>query len=429
MLAGAITVATGIVRCADPGQTPIPYGGLGGGIYDGGIEGGQDADSSVSPDGGADAADGSSADASMDPEWVKVAWESQCGVEVAGQPHLAVPPLVWSACPDMEPGCSALVINWDTSSKPPIAPPSVIRWGNGYRVGIYSAWSGSHDRAAVYDVDGTPLVAWRVPEQCVPITPLLGVSHVWFGAQAPDVGKTSYIVEPYSSLSTATKALPVSVMSQARDAIDDVFALWLLDGRTVTLFDRTTGLVDTFGPSPGLGYKFPHPVGDFAIIQHSPGLNQPKGYIWSRTSHGVTPLLDPPGEVIPDMKTDGSTLVWVQTPPFQQGQSVYPQGDLWTSPFAATTMDLVPSKRRPAPLVGTAYSSAGEGFYALWGSIDKQVHVYRLSDARHWSFAPPPKALQFREMVYVNSDEVWFQTLLGLYRQKIQDLGPGDPAP
>ncbi len=160
-------------------------------------------------------------------------------------------------------------------------------------------------------------------------------------------------------------------------------------------------------------------------------------WLWKRPNV-MEPLIEAPdGEMVYDVRTDGSTLVWVQA----KSESVLDRapGELWTSPFSKTSTSLQPSKRRTTPSLTVAQTqkAVGGGYYALIeqpfpeGNENWKLHLYRLSDARHWQ-VELPGAMRPVEVVHVDEEEVWVQAHtmkiadMTLIRQRIDQLGPGD---
>jgi hypothetical protein len=204
-------------------------------------------------------------------------------------------------------------------------------------------------------------------------------------------------------------------------------AVQQVDGKTISILDRSSNTVSSFGPPTGLGNEALWPSADAVFFLHYPAIQEPQGWVWRRSTSTFEPLLQPAPDLIVDLKTDGQTLVWIRTPPKMPADPVWPQGDIWTSPYATTAAGVIPTKRRPAPLVFDAndMSMANAGHYAVFAS-DSRVHVYRLSDARHWSFAVPEEFWNFWQISYVDESTIWYQTLRGVYRQSIASLGAGD---
>ncbi|WP_437725591.1 hypothetical protein [Sorangium sp. So ce861] len=56
------------------------------------------------------------------------------------------------------------------------------------------------------------------------------------------------------------------------------------------------------------------------------------------------------------------------------------------------------------------------------------IHVYRPSDAHHWSFTPS-QLFSIQDIAHVDSCDVWVLVRGGVVRQAVSELGPGDPAP
>ncbi len=381
----------------------------------------------ATPDAGdcAPALDSSNWPADADACWRRALWATTCLVEIADHPEVAVPPLVWGACPEgSAAGCEALVVNWSAPNKP-VAPLQVLATGNGYRVGAYEGWPDGEKRIALFDELGQPFVAYRT--KCTPVRSLLTANRWWFGVQ--EFGPSIYTINSYTDWANPT-VIPVEHMSQGQSADDDLLALWVIDGRTNLIYDRLSGKSYKLSapvPDTGGGYAEPFVVNGNAIVRYYPFFEKPEAWIWTRAKKIAEPLIQPTPEIISDFRSDGKTLIWVQNPPKPvEGQGDYPPGNLWTSPFATTKEDLKPTMLRPVPIVGE--SGAGGGHYAFY-SADKHIHVYRLADARHWDFALSPGMGPMFGMSFIDEKYVWFNTRLGEYRQPISTLGPGDSAP
>lgn len=393
---------------------------------------------------GEDAADASDAadhsnvhdapvEASGEAGWIPVSWKAPCNVEVALHPEFAVPKLTWGPCPGTSPGCEGIVVNWESSTSLPMAAVTAVAWNGGYRVGAQYTYPDSEYRDVVFDVDGTAIAAWRVNGFCVLVTPRVGSTNVWLGAQSVDGqgGITSaYVGAPYDKISSAKQVAPVTFPGQDFDSNDTAFSIQGLTGANIAIYDLAGGQVNMFGPPPGVGFKVAHPVNDSALMQFYPVFGKPEAWIWNRSTQLTEPLIQPMPEQVMDIRSDGATIVWVQVAPMNPGDEYYMQGNLWTSPFATIKASLKPTKRRSLPMVGGITGAAGEGYYAMYGTTeDRKIHVYRLSDAQHWEFVPPMEVGDIREISFVDSKYVWYWTIIGVYRQAIDALGPGDPAP
>ncbi|WP_437853354.1 hypothetical protein [Sorangium sp. So ce363] len=367
-----------------------------------------------------------------DSAWRAVSWLDGCQIDVADEPEKALPPLRWEPCSGGAPGCTSLAIDWDHDDYPRTASPSVVRWNDGYRVGLYIRRLGER-RTGVYETDGKPLAAWR-HKTCIPTVPAVGHERVWLGAQRVSVEApaSAYLVSAYGDLATASQPIPVDMPSHGLEASDDTLVLSGLDGGTITIYDRNSNQAGVFGlttggDAPSLGQMFP--AGDSAVGVAFFEVNTPEAWIWNRQTRAAEPLLRAPSpRVIADIKSDGQTLVWLEAGPASDDE-LYGPSTLWTSPFAAASEALVPKSRRPGPRIGYRISAAGEGFYAVYAIGENLIHVYRLSDAHHWSFTTPPELSTILDIAYVDAREVWVWVRGGVVRQAISELGPGDPAP
>ena len=332
-----------------------------------------------------------------------------------------------------------MVQKWPQDGMKFLHRPSVVRWSNGgFRVGLMVTWKSPRPgknwfRTAVFDADGSPLAVWRQSEEyCALDVPLLTPEHVWLGAtQITESGGTipAYVRTPYAELATTTSVLPFAVGNQGALANENTLAHFGLNGNSVTIFDAISNTAKTFGGSPYPEYKQPNPVADSALMRCYLAQAPPAACIWNRSTHDVQPLLDKGAAAVADAKSDGETLVWIQAPGTEQPDGSYPPGDIWTSPFVTTASAVVPKKRRPAPKVRHPAAIANAGYYAFASGYDGLVHVYRLSDMRHWSFEHAPNWTPPFDVAYVDAQEVWFGHSTGIARQHLDALGPGDPPP
>jgi hypothetical protein len=287
-------------------------------------------------------------------------------------------------------------------------------------------------RAVLYDAQDAPLAAWRTRSESCTLAPIiLGDAYAWFGAQSTDVngaGSSAYIVGTHAELATAPTVAKLATPSQGWRGTDTMFAVNGLSGKTVTIYDRLTEKAGTFGGGSGFGITQFYAKNDAVVAAFDMGSGVREAQIWTHATPQLVTLIHPANEVVPEINSDGTTLVWIQVPPAAAPGGAYPQGNLWTSPFASTPAALQPTLRRTAPIIGTigVRSAANEGYYAFAGAQGEVIHVYRLSDMQHWSFLPEFAASVY-QVVYVDAHEVWYTTIGGAFRQSIDALGPGDP--
>ncbi|AUX21604.1 uncharacterized protein SOCEGT47_020900 [Sorangium cellulosum] len=410
------------------GGHPATSGATQGSTHGSGTAGEAATDAGVPVDAGPDVAapPGDSA-------WKAAGWLDGCQVDVADEPKKALPPLRWEPCPGGAPGCTSLAVDWDHDKYPRTASPSVVRWGDGYRVGLVLQRLGDQ-RAGVYDADGTPLAAWRSKDYCLLTVPEVGHERVWLGAQrvGVDAIASAYLVSGYDELASASQPIPVDVSNRGLTASDDTLVLSGPDVGAITIYDRISNKAREFGPRSGDGAPSidrMHPVGDSAVGLAFFEDRTTEGWIWNRKAHSIEPLhrAESP-RILVDFTSDGQTLVWLEASPVSD-DGLHGPSTLWTSPFAAAKADLAPTPRRPGPVIGYPISAVGEGFYAVYAIGEKAIHVYRLSDAHHWSFKTPPEVFDLQDIAHVDSREVWVWVRGGIVRQAISELGAGDPAP
>jgi hypothetical protein len=299
-----------------------------------------------------------------------------------------------------------------------------MEWGTGT--------SKTEGRAAIYSETGDPVLVWRTLDQnCDFIPAKLHDNSLWFGAQAvDDKGQVTshYISSSYENAATSPAVAQTDAPSEDWSSSSDLLLLQSLSGLHYTLYDRVTNKATSHGGGPGFGLLSPHPFGDFVLAAYDTDHERWEGQIWTRASQQFIPLVRPKGAVVQELASDGTTLVWIQTPPkAAPNDSAFPQGDIWTSPLAKAEADIKPTKRRSAPIIGSGViSKIGQGYYAFSGGIDNFVHLYRVSDMLEWTVPVPDGAL-INGVDSVDSEYVFFHTALGSYRYAIKFLGPGTP--
>lgn len=456
LAAGALLVAIGLgMSCGPETESASPTGGSAGAAGGG-------------PDGGAGTLGGSGAVAGAgsggtggtgtgglaglggmwqqpgDPGWKPVPWQpAGCDAEYATNVANAAPPLIWADCG--LPGCTRLVPIWspkvgDVYAWPIQAPPQVYRSGSLLRFSLHFMYGKTvndlDQRKIIYDENWKALAVWRGKE-CG------GNVLQWTGKHVCTAlgGINGQMAQVTLSLSDLTGP-PLAKYDEGKVTIplgctEDLFAS-SSGGGTQHVRDLVSGIEYMLAPPTGgieLGDQ--RLIGEYALIPRiASGSNGPliDGWIWKRPNV-LEKLVDPGNEVIYDIRSDGKTLVWVQT----QSKDILESapGELWTSGFATTAAGIQAQKRRPVPASSLAASmkGVGDGWYALVeqpvGSDDRFLHVYRLSDARHW-VVPTPADVRPTDIVHIDSQEVWFTGMTAtdsystVVRQKLSALGPGD---
>jgi hypothetical protein len=428
----AATALSLAASCSSPGacgQDGASCGTTGGGGHDAGTASSSHSSTATSTGaGGADAGSG----------WVPVSWAAPCPVEVATDPKAVTKPINWTQCKNGPMGCEQLVVN-DTieGSSTDFLLSTVSRQPSGYRYSVYMEWAKVgvktlEERSVVYSASGEPTIAWRtVDPSCNLVGPGLNDQTVWIGAQFTNQqggGDSVYAFGTYGTVAKTSSIATTKAANQGWATSDDLLLLQDLNGLHYTLFDRVTNVAGVYGGGPGYGLLFPHPVGDAVFAAYDTNHETWEGQVWTRASQKFVPLVHPAGAIIPELTSDGTTLLWIQTPPkVAPNDPTFPAGDIWTSPFAKTEADLKPTKRRAAPVVSNGVASKmNDGYYALNSGVDNIVHVYRLGDMQTWEIPMHDGAI-CQGVDYVDSEYVFYHTAGGSYRRAIASLGPGTP--
>ncbi len=360
--------------------------------------------------------------------------DAGCNVEVATNVQLAAPPLAWVTCAERFggaelPGCEAQKVTWSPGSTAQLV--SIVRWGEGYRIGFMLLFPGDNDQiAAVYDENGKAVAAWRAAYKgkCLLTRPLVTPSRVWLGVgNYHDGVKPGYTAPSWSDLAAASQPILYHSLDEYWTSRGDWAVAQLLDGATLEVVDLAANTDKMLAGD----FARPQIVGDRVLA-----------LVYPEHEHGQLALASKTGEVSVLTKTaspdrvvnaasDGKTLAWIVQPGKDVG------GWLWTSPFATTAAALVPTRRRPTPPIATQYSAAGDGFYAVYsyrvyketGPGDDKIHVYRLTDAREWIIDMPPGGLTPDDMLYLDSQYLFYYSVAGIVRVRLSALGSGTPPP
>jgi hypothetical protein len=366
-------------------------------------------------------------------DWKPVSW-SPCEVEIAANPGAAEQPIAWTTCREGAVGCEQLVINEGIPNGSfRYILGSVNKTPTGYRVSVHMEWRGQDlqkqdERDVIYAESGAPSILFRTDkEDCKLLPATLEGDTVWMGAQhmsGEEVLGSSYIYGSHTDVALSPSVADTKAPAQSAVSSSNLLVLMSPDGKHHTIYDRVTNTATTFGGGPGFGLMSVHPTEEAVVATFDTQHDAWQGQIWIRGAQTFSPLLVPKDAVIPEIATDGATLVWIQTPPKSGTKEAYfPAGDLWTSPFAKTAVDLVPQKRRAAPVIGEGVGSKiKDGYYAFCGGPDNQVHVYRLSDMASWSLHMHDSGL-CQGVDSIDSQYVFYHTGYGNYRRAIASLG------
>lgn len=392
-----------------------------------------------------------------DADWRPIGWlpEETCDLEVADNPEAAAPPLVWQPCDGIS-GCQRLVVTWEPYGR--VGVPTVTKSDGDLRVVMSISPNNQPEPepqlTAMYDGEMTPLVVWRITlaaDACDINFVKWTEQHVCmkvFNVYSTPPYYANAFLDPSNPASTTALEIIETVAPAGLDCNTELLVGTNL-APTYHVTDLTT-YVENQIKVPG------EPVAPLLtgpnVLFLRWGANAQgdilDGWIWKRPNT-VEQLIDPGTDMIYDLRSDGQTLVWLQVP----ADSIYDQiaGGLWTSPFATTPGSLQPVRRIDVPpvTITTSFKAIGGGYYALIelppDSEDRTLHLYRLSDMRHWTIPTPevewpwetsssgPHPTRPGEIVHLDAEEIWFMlttttnnATVSIQRQRLDALGPGN---
>jgi hypothetical protein len=365
--------------------------------------------------------------------WQQVPWWSgPCPLEYADVPANAFPKLKWIACPNDEAGCERVERNWPQLSVTAIGDPVVRRDMDGYTLGLFVQLPEFEMRQPVIGPDGVATMVYRTPpNQGACITTELGLASDghWIGVQMIGEGSV-HVFQPDGAPPSQAHVSSLTSPSQRQTGGQNLYATQYDFGVGVELYDRVSQQ-KTITPSPGdFGGTVPAFTDDAAFLLVLPAFNEPDGWVWTRQRGVFEPLLVRDPKHVLDVRGDGEHLVWIESPA-PRGSGDWPAGELYTSPYTTVQGDVVPTLRRLTPAVGPAPGAAiGGGYYVYHSAYTGLIYVVRLSDARQWTMTAPvdEHRAALSDITYVDDTYLYFRTQTEIYRQRLDALGPGEPA-
>jgi hypothetical protein len=336
-------------------------------------------------------------------------------------------PVAWTPCEKNITGCERLTVAEAPQTGAHVVLTSINNTPSGRRLSVHMDWTdqGVHEeRAIIYDEAGAAQLLWRSGDaSCSLVSPDLHDEIIWFGAQptnAQNEHSAVYIVGDYQHMAKAPTIVATKVTEAASTSSDTFLALTRANGE-LTIYDGVGHSANTYSGS----FKSVHALNDVVLATRM-DTGFARGEVLSRTSPKLEPLVQPKGAVVHDLSSDGTTLVWIQTPPkAAPNDESFPAGEIWTSPFTTAAAGLKPVKWGATPMLGDGMSSKqASGYYAFAGGVDDQVHLYRLSDMQTWAI-PMPDGGACQGVDALDGEYVFYHTALGSYRQSIASLGAG----
>jgi hypothetical protein len=306
---------------------------------------------------------------------------------------------------------------------------------------------------ALYSEQMVPVAAWTGPLDCN--VEFIQPTSAGLCAAASDSTQKKTAVALLTEADGYKTPVQVHTLSEivGTGCTDALFTGYDL-GNDVVLVDLSNGSLHEPSWPEGGAADTPRLRGDYALLMRAftrpadgmAGSMGFDGWLW-RPPGVLTRLVDAGAEDVSDISSDGTRLVWVQGPEADIITGLAP-GDLWVSPFDGTNPPSSPKKLRAVPegVSGLPRRAVGGGYYAYLAGQPNlggmtQVHVYRLSDGRHWAApilddlnpdAPPDRRTIPIRIMHVDSEEVWwlgankFMVSVTIVRQRLDALGAGD---
>lgn len=456
-LAGIGVLAATWACASDDDTAPqVGSGGVGGAGAAGG--GGTGATSGSGGTGGTVSSGGTGAvllDAAFDgwappgdPEWTQVDWAGCTPFYVAKHPENALPPMKFVPCAGSEPGCTQWEPPWPIRQYGFIASkdqPVIYKTPQGLYVPVTLRASDDAVMSALYDPTGSPIGAWLDFDaySCVAHLVQASARHVCVAVGGANT-KTHVALFP-------TDALAGPALRQF-DTLNDILhncgeriligannepAIGDLDTGEQWLARDVTdgGILSEMNHLSGWG--------DLAFASEGRTVGNTRLWRW-RLPHEIALLRETGKRWARDVKSDGSSVVWVES---DTGYGPGP-GELWTSPLTSDALLAAPRKVRDLAVADHQGGMVGYGggYYAMtilagtfWGE-GSTLHLYRMTDGHHWTvpelhLPTYPKEnmrsegvayLDAEEIIWVGSSKVLSNYQVVLVRQRLDALGPGD---
>jgi hypothetical protein len=370
-------------------------------------------------------------DAASQP-WSDPSWSPDCGMQAATVPSQAAPLLQWTECSPDLPGCTMLVPDWPHNGAAFTHTPQLYKDGSTLRLSLHLWWAGFEQRHIIVDEHMSAVAVWR-QEPKAPCTMKIlqwTTRHVCLSVQRVDHPTREVL------LSTEDLTGP-AIADYGSESIEPVACneeLFVGHDAHPRVRDLQTGEEFSVVPQSGDG-DYPQIHGSIALFPVY-DVNVPGGtasaWVWERPN-SVRKLVDPAPDYIYDIRTDGAVLAWSRVKPLLPGDPA--PGELWTAPLTTDPGALKPKFVRALPPTAPwiEASVVGGGYYATLerkpSTDERFLHVYRLSDGRHWSVLTP-QGLVPGATIWLDADEIWFVGEAGapmtILRQQLSALGPGD---
>lgn len=404
------------------------HGGASGTGGQGGTEGpgGPTSSSATGPS----TTSGSTGAGGGDPGWAPIPWwEHACELEYATVPANALAPVTWTACDFGEAGCSKLVKSWVPFTLTGQSLESVRRSASGYELGLFLFVDDGDNLVVATDGSGATAAAYRRPvgSDCG-FAPLYVVDggH-WIGGVAGN--DSTFVYQPAGAGPSSALLSTLSRASQRDDAGDSILAIEWYAAAALEVYDRLQNRSFTVGPTPGSSFSKPRVNESSVFFMRADAVDDPTAWVWDRADGQFRELIGAGDKVVSDIRSDGQTMVWVETPQAIDGVG-FPPGIVYTSPFTTDPAAIMKTPRWTGfPVPPSQLSVMGSGYYAAVAETLNQILILRVSDGRRWTIPIP--ANQFDSWVvsmpYIDDQVLFLSTDTDIHRIDLTALGEGTP--
>jgi hypothetical protein len=329
-------------------------------------------------------------------------------------------PLTWEPCPYMTDGCRragapwAQQVGWGY-----MRLMSVSRAGDGLKALMRaSEYEGIEVR--LYDGD-EPIGAW--------LTRWEGSQCQAYGPQLRGDRALVSLIRDHGPSQPITLEASPDVIFDAPQVLFEFqsspYPGWpngaVLRSENLVLYWENEGRITVHDLRDGVNYRpeFPADVIEFG----NPELYDDRVFFWGY-NYGISSLwtwtpaegprvLAGGGTVSYDeLDTDGIDMAWIQSTGYL-GPLSFQQHELWTSPIARSSAELIPRKVADLPLPGMVGDmvSVGEGWAAIWFSED-DTRLYNLEtgEIRRLPLVPGVSFNSGSEGLAIVGGEVWLQS-------------------
>lgn len=415
----AVALGTSVIQCGSPDAVPSADAGTDEPPTDG----------FIAPDSGDATADGQDlrdVSAPCDvvvpdggvlsdwPGWRRLPQLSACcALDVPVDGGTGLPPLAWHSCGDASTGCLEMNLPANSASPAFFRYAEASRDATGLPALLHLRWAleGTHvsTQDAIYEVEtGQPLAAWRTTDTfCFSKMDVVGRSatlfvstwSTWDARLAHGDPATLMNAPTFELIGIARGAPQESATSETTYAFD--FPL----GGAVGRAKIGSGKYATSGSTPALLLELVEKDDVYAFSEQGKSG-------WSEEYRvdpdgSVTPFRVVSGRHVSGLRTDGTTMFWVESYGNPDPRGVPTMFDVYAAPYTSDSVTLAASARKVASIPSSGPPQVSIAFGGLYGVFNGVVvEVVRLSDGAVREVSLPP-GNAFLELVLVTPSELW----------------------